>query len=67
MFRKLYVCIEHIIMVPEYSWCPMNYYRDDELNNRDDELNNGFVINFIPLSYKGNNKYFNIYIYQALI
>ena len=60
MFRKLYVCIEHIIMVPEYSWCPMNYYRDDELNN-------GFVINFIPLSYKENNKYFNIYIYQALI
>ncbi len=41
MIRKFYVCIEHIIVVPEYLWCPMNYYRDDELNN-------GYVINFIP-------------------
>jgi hypothetical protein len=31
----------------ELLWCPMNYYRDDELNYRDGELNNGYVINFI--------------------
>ncbi len=36
-------------MVPEYLWCPMNYYRDDELNYREDDLNNGYVINCIPL------------------
>jgi hypothetical protein len=42
MLTKLYVCKEHIIGVPEYLWCPMNYYKDDELNN-------GYVMNFIPL------------------
>ncbi len=51
MFRKCYVCIEHIMVVPEYLWCPMNYYRNDEQNNRDDELNNGYAINFIPYFY----------------
>jgi len=49
MFTKLYAYKENIIGVPEYLWCPMNYYKDDELNYRDDELNNGYVINFIPL------------------
>ena len=32
MFRTFYVCREHFIVDPEFLWCPMNYYRDDELN-----------------------------------
>ena len=48
MFRTFYVCLEHIIVVPEFLWCPMNYHRDDELNYRHDELNYGYVTNFIP-------------------
>ena len=31
----------YYIVVPEYLWCPMNYYRGDELNY-------GYVINLIP-------------------
>ena len=48
MMKTFYVCLEHFIMVPKILWCPMNYYKDDEINYRDDELNYGYVINFIP-------------------
>ena len=47
MMKHFIVCREHIIVVPEFLWCPMNYYRDDELNYRDHELNYGYVTNII--------------------
>ena len=43
MYRTFYSGTQNIIVFFELLWCPMNYYRNDELNY-------GFVINLIPFN-----------------
>jgi len=66
MYGTYYSGTRIFMVSDELLWCPMNYYRDDELNYRDDELNYrddelnyrddelnyGYFINFTPFLFQ---------------